>query len=103
MWDDGQLRPLIAGLLDDIELAYAITVHKSQGSEWKRVILVVESNRLMDRTLVYTGITRAGSTVLLVGDHAAFERAVLAPPKPSERQIGLPEILNGQLEASREH
>jgi exodeoxyribonuclease V alpha subunit len=103
MWDGGQRRPLTTGLLDDIELAYAITVHKSQGSQWKRVILVIESNRLMDRTLVYTGITRAESSVLLIGDHAAFKRAVLAPPKSADRQIGLPEILNSQLKALRQH
>jgi exodeoxyribonuclease V alpha subunit len=103
MWDDGQRRPLTTGLLDDIELAYVITVHKSQGSQWKRVILVVESNRLMDRTLVYTGITHAESSVLLIGDHTAFKRAVLAPPKASERQVGLPEILNSQLTALRQH
>ena len=55
--------------LEDLELAYAITVHKSQGSEYPVVIIpVYNCNRmLMTRNLLYTGITRAKKMVILVG------------------------------------
>ncbi len=56
-------------LLDELELAYAITVHKSQGSEFDVVVMpVFETHRLlMTRNLLYTAITRAKSLVVLVG------------------------------------
>lgn len=55
--------------LDDLELAYAITVHKSQGSEFDAVVMpIFETHRLlMTRNLLYTAVTRAKSLVVLVG------------------------------------
>ena len=55
--------------LDELDLAYAITVHKSQGSEFPYVIIPVCSYipMLMSRNLFYTAITRAKSMVILVG------------------------------------
>lgn len=55
--------------LDELELAYAITIHKSQGSEFKVVILpsFMGSPVLMNRNLLYTGITRAKELVVVVG------------------------------------
>ena len=63
------------GLLD---LAYALTVHKSQGSEYQVVIIPVlkEHSFMLTRNLIYTAITRGKSKVLLVGNHWALERAV---------------------------
>ena len=57
-------------LLDELELAYAVTVHKSQGSEFDVVVMpVFETHRLlMTRNLLYTAITRAKSLVVLVGE-----------------------------------
>ena len=56
-------------LLDDIELAYAMTVHKSQGSEFPAVVMPVYpvSNLLLNRNLFYTAVTRARQLVVLVG------------------------------------
>ena len=88
-WDDGLRRPLTAAMLEYIQLGYAVTVHKAQGSQWKRVILPVTSSRLLDRTLLYTAVTRAQSQVVLVGDAEAAMSAVLAPPKAVGRNIGL--------------
>ena len=55
--------------LDELELAYAITIHKSQGSEYPVVILPVYSGppMLMTRNLLYTAVTRAKQLVVLVG------------------------------------
>lgn len=62
--------------LDDLELAYAITVHKSQGSEYPAVILPLLSGpaSLFHRNLLYTAITRARKCVVLLGDPEAVNR-----------------------------
>ena len=60
--------------LDELDLAYAITIHKSQGSEFKVVIMPVfmGSPFLMNRNLLYTGITRAKQLVVVVGMQRAL-------------------------------
>ena len=60
--------------LDQLELAYAITIHKSQGSEYPAVIipLLTGPRMLMNRNLLYTAVTRARKCVTLVGDEKAF-------------------------------
>ncbi|ASS73916.1 ATP-dependent RecD-like DNA helicase [Tumebacillus algifaecis] len=64
--------------LDELSLAYAVTVHKSQGSEYPCVILpVVTQHRVMlQRNLLYTGVTRAKKLVVLVGTKSAVQLAV---------------------------
>lgn len=60
--------------LDELELSYAITIHKSQGSEYPAVILPLLSGprMLMNRNLLYTGITRARDCVTILGSKATF-------------------------------
>ena len=60
---------------EELELAYAITIHKSQGSEYPAVImpLVTGYQQLMTRNLLYTGITRAKSCVCIVGREDTFQ------------------------------
>lgn len=80
----------------DVELiqhAYAMTVHKGQGSQFKRVIVPVRKSRLLDRTFIYTAMTRAEVQVILVGDMEAVKAAVALPPKAFGRQVGLGEML----------
>lgn len=64
--------------LEDIEHAYAVTIHKSQGSEYPFVIIPIfnVSSMLMTRNLLYTAITRAQKTVILIGDKDAIYRMV---------------------------
>ena len=88
-WDDGERRPLTAEMLENLEFGYAITVHKAQGSQWRRIIVPISSSRLLDRTLLYTAVTRAQKQVLLVGDIDAAKAAVKAPPRATERNVGL--------------
>ena len=75
--------------LQNLDLAYAITCHKAQGSQFPTVIVPITRSRLLDRTLLLTAISRAQRQVVLVGDWAAFAEAVTAPPGPSLRQVGL--------------
>ena len=62
-------------LLDELELAYAVTVHKSQGSEYPAVIipLLQGPRQLFYRNLIYTAVTRAKKCVTLVGSDVTFQ------------------------------
>ena len=66
------------GELDEVSLAYAITIHKSQGSEFPAVItpLAMQQYMLLQRNLVYTGITRGKKLVILIGQRKALGIAV---------------------------
>jgi exodeoxyribonuclease V alpha subunit len=66
------------GELDEISLAYAITIHKSQGSEFPAVVtpLAMQQYLLLQRNLVYTGITRGKKLVVLIGQRKALGMAV---------------------------
>ena len=79
----------IAGL----EAAYAMTVHKSQGSEYDTVALIhpPESSPLVGRELLYTAVTRAARRLVIVADDAAVRRAVLTPAR---RVTGLVDALD---------
>lgn len=60
--------------LEELELAYAVTIHKSQGSEYPAVVIPLLSGpqMLMNRNLIYTAVTRARKCVTLVGDDNTF-------------------------------
>ena len=64
--------------LDEIQLAYATTIHKSQGCEYDTIIipLSIEHKRMLQRNLIYTGITRAKTKVILVGEKRALNYAI---------------------------
>jgi exodeoxyribonuclease V alpha subunit len=96
-WDDGERRPIFEPMLDDLELGYAITVHKAQGSQWPRVVVPITGSRLLDRTLIYTAITRAQEQVILVGDGEALQRAVEAAPRSHERHVALGSLLRSHI------
>jgi exodeoxyribonuclease V alpha subunit len=85
---DGQLVELGPADWKHIDLAYAITVHKAQGSQFDRVVIPVTYNRLLDRTLLYTAVTRAVRQVVLIGDRRAFNDAVIAAPSSHQREVG---------------
>lgn len=85
-WDD---RERVIEDVTRMEHAYAITIHKSQGSQFPRVIIPVFQCRPLDRTLIYTAVTRAELQVVLIGERAAFRKAVTDPPGSSLRRTGL--------------
>jgi len=66
------------GELDEVSLAYAITIHKSQGSEFPAVVIPLATQHylLLQRNLVYTGVTRGKQLVVLVGQGRALALAV---------------------------
>ena len=75
---DGEYVTYEEGETDDLQLAYAMSVHKSQGSEYSRVVLALVSGHyiMLQRNLLYTAVTRAREKVVLVGTKAALQTAV---------------------------
>lgn len=69
IFDDERTVAYDFSQLDELELSYAVTIHKSQGSEYKAVIIPVHSGppMLMTRNLIYTAVTRAKELVVLIG------------------------------------
>jgi exodeoxyribonuclease V alpha subunit len=85
---DNSINSLMPGRLPDFETAFALTVHKSQGSEFARVLLLLPEtdSPVLTRELVYTGITRAAQTVAIWGANATLVRAI---SRRVERTSGL--------------
>ena len=85
--------------LDELVLAYAITVHKSQGSEYSAVVMPVTTLHYMmlQRNLLYTGVTRAKKLVVLVGTKKALAIAI-KNNKIEERYTGLAKRIRTAVE-----
>lgn len=77
-FDDGKFVTYSFKQLEELELAYAVTIHKSQGSEYPAVILplLTGPKMLMTRNLLYTAVTRAKKCVTIVGVEAAVDEMV---------------------------
>jgi exodeoxyribonuclease V alpha subunit len=75
---DGRVVAYDFGELDELALAYALTIHKSQGSEYPAVVIPLHTQHylLLQRNLLYTGITRGKKLVVLVGSRKALALAV---------------------------
>ncbi|MDE6662994.1 MAG: ATP-dependent RecD-like DNA helicase [Lachnospiraceae bacterium] len=86
--------------LDEIELAYAITIHKSQGSEYPAVImpLLTGPQMLFNRNLLYTGVTRARSCVTILGSSATIDE-MINNNYQNRRYTGLSERIRELIEA----
>jgi len=91
---DGRAVPYDYSDLDEVVLAYAVSVHKSQGSEYPVVILPVVTQHylLLQRNLIYTGITRAKKRMVLIGTKKAVAMAI-RNNKPQRRYTFLSERL----------
>ncbi len=78
------------GELDEIALAYAITIHKSQGSEYPAVVIPLSMHHfsLLERNLIYTAVTRAKKLVMIIGEHKALAMAI-GNKRSSQRLTGL--------------
>lgn len=103
--DDGSIRvwfetaegvqALLPSSLPECQTMYATTVHKSQGSEFDRVILLLpaEDNPVLTRELLYTGITRAREQVTLIGNETVVRTAI---DRGIARHSGLAERISAQ-------
>ncbi len=75
LFDDGRRATYPTDRVNDLELAYALTVHKSQGGEWKKVLLVLPPERspIFNRNLLYTAVTRAKEELWILGDRQTID------------------------------
>lgn len=87
---DGRKAPYSVEMLSEIDLAYAQTVHKAQGSEYRCVVLAAmpSAPSLMVRGVLYTALTRARELLVIVGDDAAI-RSMAANDRQQKRYSGL--------------
>lgn len=67
---------LTSQMLDDVDLAYCISIHKGQGSEFKNVIMALPNVQNLSKNLLYTGVTRAKERIILLTQHGAVYTAV---------------------------
>ena len=84
--------------LEELELAYAITIHKSQGSEYPAVVipLLGGPKMLMNRNLLYTAVTRARKCVTIVGDDKTFGE-MIENNRQQKRYCGLAEEIRSEI------
>lgn len=82
-----------AELLEKLHLGYAITIHKSQGSQWPNcfVMLPNEAEKMIDQTLLYTASTRPIERLVLMGDERIIEKAIFVGSKALSRKTLLKE------------
>ncbi|NTW69448.1 MAG: exodeoxyribonuclease V subunit alpha [Chlorobiaceae bacterium] len=94
---DGGIRSLAPIRVPHHESAFAMTVHKSQGSEFERILLILPPTEsdILTRALLYTAITRAKASVEIWGDKEVFVKAV---SRKSERHSGLADALLSAVE-----
>ena len=93
-FDEGKMVDYSFKQLEELELAYAITIHKSQGSEYPAVVIPVHSGpkMLMTRNLIYTAVTRARLCVCLVGIPETFQ-SMVDNEMEQRRYSGLADVL----------
>lgn len=88
----GKMRAVLPSRLPEHETVFAMTVHKSQGSEFEQVLFLMppDDNPVLTRELIYTGITRAKKTLALYGTERIFKQATM---RRTERNGGLADRL----------
>ncbi|MCQ1061210.1 ATP-dependent RecD-like DNA helicase [Photobacterium sp. ZSDE20] len=91
--DTGDKVEITQPLLDCMELGYAITLHKAQGSQFPRIIVALQAGRIVDRSWIYTAITRAEVEIHIVGSAEAFKTIIEHPSNVHHRNSFLLEIL----------
>ena len=91
---DGQPIQLPVSRLEDIDTVHALTIHKSQGSEYGHAVVVLpeRASRIVTRELLYTGVTRARTKLTVVGPWEVIEAAIKTPIR---RATGLASRLGG--------
>jgi len=94
---DGEIRHIPAIRLPEHVVAFAITVHKSQGSEWDEVAFVLpnRASGLLTRELVYTAISRAKFTLKVFGSRVVLNTSI---GQRAERATGLVDVVRARLE-----
>lgn len=90
---DNEIKEVAAALLNDLETVYAMTIHKSQGSEFNHVLMVLPQNesKILTKELIYTGITRAKKEIIVHATDQVFTDGI---NRKINRVSGIVERLN---------
>jgi exodeoxyribonuclease V alpha subunit len=91
--DDGHEIELDKALFDSLEQAYAITLHKAQGSQFKTVIVALSYSQLIDRAWLYTAVTRSEINLHIVGLKNTFKRAINTQSARYIRKTALADLI----------
>jgi exodeoxyribonuclease V alpha subunit len=95
---DGTVKAVLPSRVPEHETAYAMTIHKSQGSEFEHTLMILppEFTPILTRELIYTGITRAKKRLSLYIDERVMKRGIKIR---TERASGLVSRLSGRFES----
>ncbi|GAB3530694.1 AAA family ATPase [Photobacterium alginatilyticum] len=91
--DTGEKVEITQSVLDCIELGYAITLHKAQGSQFPRIIIALQTGKIVDRAWLYTALTRAESEIHIVGSAEDLRQITERPSNAHGRNSYLVELL----------
>ena len=91
--DTGAIIDITESVLDCMELGFAITLHKAQGSQFPRVIIALQKGLIVDRAWLYTAITRAEAEIHIVGSAEDFGAIAEVPSNAHKRKSYLVELL----------
>ncbi|HBN6296983.1 TPA: AAA family ATPase [Vibrio parahaemolyticus] len=92
--DDGKEVNLTRALFDSLKRAYSITLHKAQGSQFKRTIVALDGAPMVDRAWLYTAITRTEDELHIVGSEANFKKAVTSLSARYKRRTWLDKLIH---------
>jgi exodeoxyribonuclease V alpha subunit len=92
-WEDGRKTSLTTKHVNSLTHAYGLTIHKSHGSQFNRVIIPIRQSRLLNQALIYTALASGVSQVVFVGDEAATIAAITKPSIAGKRYVGLRQLL----------
>lgn len=84
------LRHLTTMDFSQISLAYCLTSHKAQGSQWERVLVALDNPHRIDNSWLYTAVTRASKQVVLIGSRSIIDRVATSDPDAKKRYLGTP-------------
>lgn len=94
-FEDGKHR-VGPHIVERLALAYCISVHKAQGSQFRNIVMSVQPSANMDRAMVYTAVTRATDRVIIIGARSDLVSAVTPYPRSLSREVALALKHNGQ-------
>ena len=95
--DTGETIALTLDLIDSIRAAYAITLHKAQGSQFRRVIIPVTSHKMLDNAWIYTALTRAEIKIEIVGNFKDFSASIYRYSDADKRDTYLKDMLSKEV------
>jgi exodeoxyribonuclease V alpha subunit len=94
--DTGEVVSVTQSTLNAMELGYAITLHKAQGSQFPRIVIALTKGVIVDRAWIYTAITRAENEIHIVGSQADFEFLITNQSNASIRRSYLQNLLSNR-------